>query len=94
MCGIAGIINYYEKREVPKRLLEKMVSALEHRGPDDVGIHANDNVGLGIRRLSIIDLQKGHQPISNEDNSIWVVYNGEIYNYKELRQELEKHQSA
>ncbi|PIE34626.1 asparagine synthase (glutamine-hydrolyzing) [candidate division KSB3 bacterium] len=90
MCGIAGVINYYEKREVPKRLLEKMVSVLEHRGPDDVGIHANGNVGLGIRRLSIIDLQKGHQPISNEDNSIWVVYNGEIYNYKELRQELEK----
>lgn len=90
MCGIAGIINYYEKRAVSKPLLEKMVSVLEHRGPDDVGIHVNANVGLGIRRLSIIDLQKGHQPISNENNSIRVVYNGEIYNYKELRQELEK----
>ncbi len=90
MCGIAGVINYYERREVPKRLIEKMVSALEHRGPDDVGVHVNDNIGLGIRRLSIIDLQKGHQPISNENNSIWVVYNGEIYNYKELRQGLEK----
>ena len=90
MCGIAGTINYYEKRNVSKKLLDKMVSALEHRGPDDVGLYVKGNVGLGIRRLSIIDLEKGHQPISNEDDSIWVVYNGEIYNYKELRQDLEK----
>ena len=90
MCGIAGTINYYEKRNVSKKLLEKMVSALEHRGPDDVGMYVKGNIGLGIRRLSIIDLEKGRQPISNEDDSIWVVYNGEIYNYKELRQELEK----
>ncbi len=90
MCGIAGVINYYEKREVSKSLLQKMVSVIEHRGPDDVGMYLKANVGLGIRRLSIIDIEKGHQPIGNEDNSIWVVYNGEIYNYKELRQELEK----
>jgi asparagine synthase (glutamine-hydrolysing) len=90
MCGIAGIVNYYEKREVPKRLVESMVAVLEHRGPDDVGIYAKGNVGLGIRRLSVIDVEKGHQPIGNEDNSIWVVYNGEIYNYQQLRQELEK----
>jgi asparagine synthase (glutamine-hydrolysing) len=90
MCGIAGVINYYEKRDVSKRLLQKMVSVLEHRGPDDVGFHVKGNVGLGIRRLSVIDVEKGHQPICNEDNSIWIVYNGEIYNYKELRQELEK----
>jgi asparagine synthase (glutamine-hydrolysing) len=90
MCGIAGVINYYEKRDVPKRLIQNMVSVLEHRGPDDVGFHVKGNVGLGIRRLSIIDVEKGHQPIGNEDNSIWVVYNGEIYNYQELRQDLEK----
>ncbi|MBD3308939.1 asparagine synthase (glutamine-hydrolyzing) [candidate division KSB3 bacterium] len=90
MCGIAGVINYYQKRDVSKRLVQKMVSALEHRGPDDIGIYVNSNVGLGIRRLSIIDVEKGHQPISNEDSSVWIVYNGEIYNYKELRAELEK----
>lgn len=88
MCGIAGVINYYEKRDVSKQLIEKMVASLEHRGPDDVGIHVKENVGLGIRRLSIIDLETGHQPISNEDNSIHVVYNGEIYNFKALREEL------
>lgn len=90
MCGIAGVINYYEKRNVSKRLLQKMVSMLEHRGPDDVGYHIKGPVGLGTRRLSVIDVEKGHQPIGNEDNSIWVAYNGEIYNYKELRQDLEK----
>ncbi len=90
MCGIAGVINYYEKRDVPKQLVEKMVASLEHRGPDDVGIHVKENVGLGIRRLSIIDLDTGHQPISNEDNSIYVVYNGEIYNFKALRDELQQ----
>lgn len=90
MCGIAGIVNYYQKRDVSKRLLQNMVSALEHRGPDDVGIYAKANVGLGVRRLSIIDLEKGHQPLTNEDSTIWVAYNGEIYNYKELRQDLEK----
>jgi asparagine synthase (glutamine-hydrolysing) len=90
MCGIAGVINYYEKRAVSKRLVRNMVSVIEHRGPDDVGFHIKGNAGLGIRRLSVIDIKKGHQPISNEDNSIWIVYNGEIYNYKELRQELVK----
>lgn len=90
MCGIAGVINYYEKRNVSKRLLQKMVSVIEHRGPDDVGFYLKGPAGLGIRRLSIIDIKTGHQPISNEDNSVSVVYNGEIYNYKELRQELEK----
>ncbi len=90
MCGIAGIVNYYEKRDVSKRLLQSMISTIEHRGPDDVGMYLKSHVGLGIRRLSIIDVEKGRQPICNEDNSIWLVYNGEIYNYKELRKELEK----
>jgi len=90
MCGIAGVINYYEKRDVSKQLIEKMVASLEHRGPDDVGIYVKENVGLGIRRLSIIDLETGHQPISNEDNSIHVVYNGEIYNFQALREELQQ----
>ena len=58
MCGIAGIVNYYQKRDVSKRLLQNMVSALEHRGPDDVGIYSKGNIGLGVRRLSIIDIEK------------------------------------
>ncbi len=90
MCGIAGVVNYYEKRDVSKKLLNKMVSTLEHRGPDDIGLYLKKNVGLGIRRLSIIDVENGRQPISNEDHSISVVFNGEIYNYKELRKELEQ----
>ena len=90
MCGIAGVINYYEKRSVSKRLIQDMVSVIEYRGPDDVGFYVKGNAGLGVRRLSVIDLETGRQPISNEDNSIWVACNGEIYNYKELREELEK----
>jgi asparagine synthase (glutamine-hydrolysing) len=90
MCGIAGIINYYEKRNVSKRLLQNMVAVLEHRGPDDVGYYLKGPAGLGIRRLSIIDVETGNQPISNEDHTVWVVYNGEIYNYQELREDLEK----
>ena len=90
MCGIAGVINYYEKRSVSKRLLQNMVSKLEHRGPDDVGYYLKGPAGLGMRRLSVIDVETGNQPLSNENNTVWVVFNGEIYNYKELRQELEK----
>lgn len=90
MCGIAGAINYYEKRNVSKRLIQDMVSVLEHRGPDDMGLYVKGPAGLGVRRLSVIDVETGHQPIGNEDSSIWVVFNGEIYNYKDLRAELEK----
>src|SRR5512136_1051626 len=90
MCGIAGVINYYEKRNVSKRLVQDMVSVLEHRGPDDVGLYVKGPAGLGVRRLSIIDIETGHQPIGNEDSSIWVVFNGEIYNYKDIRADLEK----
>ncbi len=82
MCGIAGVINYYEKRSVSKRLLQNMVSKLEHRGPDDVGYYLKGPAGLGMRRLSVIDVETGNQPICNETNTVWVVFNGEIYNYK------------
>lgn len=92
MCGIAGVINYYEKREVPKQLIHNMISVIEHRGPDEIGIHLKGHIGLGIRRLRVIDVKTGHQPISNEDGTIWVAYNGEIYNYQDLRLELEKKQ--
>lgn len=94
MCGICGIINYNESGEVDRKVLNAMCSAMAHRGPDDEGIYLNEakpSAGLGHRRLSIIDLSgAGHQPMSNEDGSAWVVFNGEIYNYKDLRFELEK----
>ena len=80
MCGICGYIGIDEDG-----LLESMTDALLHRGPDNAGYFRENGVGLGHRRLSIIDLHSGHQPISNEDETIWVVLNGEIYNYVELR---------
>src|SRR5436309_11057086 len=88
MCGIAGIVHHDRRRPVAAATIQDMCAALRHRGPDDQGIHVADGVGLGMRRLSIIDLAGGHQPIFNEDGSKVIVFNGEIYNYKELRREL------
>src|SRR5947209_2989186 len=87
MCGIAGILSL---RGGPVRAeeVESMCSAISHRGPDDSGFFVRDDIGLGMRRLSIIDLYTGHQPLSNEDGSIWVVFNGEIYNFQTLRKEM------
>ena len=87
MCGIAGIVSL-DKRPVDPNDLQRMCDAIVHRGPDDEGYYFAPGVGLGMRRLSIIDLDTGHQPIHNEDGSIQVVFNGEIYNYKELRRDL------
>jgi len=86
MCGIAGVVGGRPDREVPAT--EAMVRAIAHRGPDDSGVWSSDGVVLGNCRLQIIDLAAGHQPLSNEDGSLWITYNGEIYNYRELRQEL------
>ena len=88
MCGIAGMVG---KRGdvVDADDVRRMCQTIVHRGPDDEGIYAEGPVGLGMRRLSIIDLAGGRQPIHNEDKSLWVVFNGEIYNFPELRQELE-----
>ena len=88
MCGIAGILAP-PHQTVDRREVAEMCSTLIHRGPDDEGIHVKGPVGLGMRRLSIIDLVDGHQPIHNETYDIWVVFNGEIYNYRELRKDLE-----
>ncbi len=86
MCGICGFTSY------DKELLRKMGDSIKHRGPDDKGEYFDDNISLGHRRLSIVDLtEKGKQPMSNEDGAIWITYNGEIYNYKNLRQRLYKH---
>jgi len=90
MCGICGIVNLNASRPVSKEILLKMTQAMKHRGPDDQGIYSTEQVGLGSRRLAIIDLTGGRQPIANEDESIWVVFNGEIYNYRELRRYLHK----
>jgi len=89
MCGIAGIVRW-DGAPVPEHEIRDMCSAIVHRGPDDEGVYLGDGVALGMRRLSIIDLEGGRQPISNEDGSVWIVFNGEIYNYRELRRDLEQ----
>jgi asparagine synthase (glutamine-hydrolysing) len=88
MCGIAGIINPRSSIQQLKESLALMLEALKHRGPEDEGIYLEQGVGLGHRRLSIIDIRGGHQPLANEDGTINLVTNGEIYNYQELRKDL------
>jgi len=89
MCGICGQYNFSDHAPVIRRNIERMTTTLVHRGPDDEGYYLAGAVGLGFRRLSIIDLAGGHQPMSDRENSVWVVFNGEIYNFPELRRELE-----
>jgi len=85
MCGIAGIVQFSRDDRIDSTILRRMCGAMAHRGPDDEGIYIDGPVGIGMRRLSIVDLATGHQPISNEDRTVWVVFNGEIYNHAELR---------
>jgi len=89
MCGICGKLNL-DSKKVTADTIASMCSVITHRGPDDEGIYLDGSMGMGMRRLSIIDLNTGHQPISNEDATVWTVLNGEIYNYKELTAELVK----
>lgn len=86
MCGIAGVVGGRPDREASA--VGAMVRAIAHRGPDDSGVWTSDHAVLGNRRLQIIDLEAGHQPLGNEDGSLWITYNGEIYNYRELRRGL------
>ncbi len=88
MCGICGVFNYGTREPVDPLALKRATDAMAHRGPDDEGFHLDGELGLGNRRLSIIDLPGGHQPIANEDESIWITFNGEIYNYRDLRPDL------
>jgi asparagine synthase (glutamine-hydrolysing) len=88
MCGLAGIFDTTGRRPIDQALLKTMTDSLAHRGPDGHGLHVDDGIGLGHRRLAIIDLHSGQQPMYNENGSVAVVYNGEIYNFKELAQEL------
>jgi asparagine synthase (glutamine-hydrolysing) len=90
MCGIYGVVSASPGRIVDTTVLSRMGRVLRHRGPDDEGYRCNEQAGLGMRRLSIIDLVTGQQPVVNEDGSIWLVFNGEIYNYRELRRTLER----
>ena len=91
MCGIAGKLTWDPRGAIDPDLLGAMTDAVRHRGPDADGFYLGDGVGLGHRRLSIIDLATGDQPIANEDRTVWTVFNGEIYNFAEVRQELEAH---
>ena len=84
MCGITGIIDLRERRPIDRAVLTSMNEAQHHRGPDEGGLHLSPGVGLGHRRLSIIDVATGQQPLFNEDGTVVVVFNGEIYNYGEL----------
>jgi len=88
MCGIAGILEFGDNTHVDSGVLRRMCDVMAHRGPDDDGSFTQGGVGLGMRRLSIVDLSTGHQPISNEDRTITLVFNGEIYNHQALRQRL------
>ena len=90
MCGICGFIDTRTGHAADSGVLSAMNAAIVHRGPDEEGGHIDGGVALGSRRLSIIDLREGHMPMSNEDGSVWVVQNGEIYNFRELRADLEK----
>src|SRR5262245_39502626 len=96
MCGIAGFVESpagFDARSAfgpdeSRALIHRMCDVIRHRGPDDEGVFVDEGVALGMRRLSIIDLSTGHQPIHNEDRTIWIVFNGEIYNFRELGAEL------
>ena len=89
MCGICGLAHADQDRPVDRELLSRMSRVVAHRGPDSQGSYADGNVGLAMRRLAVIDLVTGDQPLSNEDGTVWIVCNGEIYNHRELRSWLE-----
>src|ERR1044072_2624979 len=87
MCGICGIFETGGEKIVQQSTLKSMADTIRHRGPDDDGFYVCGGIGLAHRRLSIIDLAGGHQPLANEDESIWIVFNGEIYNFEELNRQ-------
>jgi len=90
VCGIAGAVGTKDDQWIDQHVIHRMCETMVHRGPDDEGLFARHGAGLGMRRLSVIDLDGGHQPLFNEDGTVWLVFNGEIYNFCELRRELEK----
>ena len=88
MCGITGLVYFNRERKIVPEVLKNMSDSIYHRGPDDEGFYINQNIGLGFRRLSIIDLSTGHQPMTNQHSNVHIVFNGEIYNYLEQREKL------
>src|SRR5215469_9272377 len=88
MCGLAGYIDMLGSERADEQVVRRMTEKLVHRGPDSSGFFVHDNVGLGFRRLSIVDVNGGDQPLYNEDNSVVLLCNGEIYNFEELKQEM------
>ena len=89
MCGIVGVFDLARANKIEGALVDRMCDAIIHRGPDDAGKYIDRWIGMGMRRLAIIDRAGGKQPLANEDDSVWVVFNGEIYNHVELRQDLQ-----
>nr|MDA8389555.1 asparagine synthetase B [Gammaproteobacteria bacterium] len=85
MCGIAGIVSVQNGRPPAQEEVEAMIGCLRHRGPDGSGVYVDQTAALGHARLSVIDLEGGAQPLANEDRSVWVTFNGEIFNYIELK---------
>src|SRR5881392_1817772 len=90
MCGICGQSNFARNEPLEPATIRRMTGTIVHRGPDDEGYFVSGPIGLGFRRLSIIDLAGGHQPMADAEKTVWVIFNGEIYNFKELRVELEQ----
>jgi hypothetical protein len=95
MCGIAGILEFGRDARANAAALREMCRVITHRGPDDEGFYTDGAAGIGMRRLSIVDVAGGHQPISNEDGTLWIVFNGEIYNHLALReQHAQRHRNG
>ena len=90
MCAIAGILKFNLRERVERSRLVRMADVQQHRGPDGAGLWLDGAVGLAHRRLAIIDVAGGHQPMTNEDDSVWIVFNGEIYNHLVLRREMQR----
>ncbi len=90
MCGFVGCVLNQCQDVLASEDLKEMNNLIYHRGPDDEGVYMDDHIQLGFRRLSIIDLESGHQPLSFENERYWIVFNGEIYNYRELRKDLQE----
>src|SRR5271157_5411687 len=91
MCGICGQFNFVNDEPAYPETVTRMARSIIHRGPDDEGHYFDGPLGFGFRRLSIIDLAAGHQPMSDQEETVWVVFNGEIYNFPELKRELQSH---
>ena len=94
MCGICGQLSYATDTPVERETIVRMAQSIRHRGPDDEGFFVSGQIGLGFRRLSIIDLAGGHQPMSDASRRYWLAYNGEVYNFRQLKADLTKRHGA